>query len=252
MVLLSSLHCCMNLIIDIGNTFTKLAVFNDGELMHTISCTKESFNNALQEIKKSFPIAANCIVSASGALDKSLIDTLEDGYQLHILSKDSKIPFINLYATPATLGVDRVALIACAAIKFPKENVLVIDAGSAITFDFLNNKNEYLGGAIAPGIKMRYKALHQFTAKLPLLEPTSPQHFIGDTTATSMHVGVVQGVLDEIDSAIVRYKQHYADLTVILTGGDAHFLRDSLKNGIFAHSNFLLEGLNCILEHNND
>ncbi|MCB0468082.1 MAG: type III pantothenate kinase, partial [Aequorivita sp.] len=130
------------------------------------------------------------------------------------------------------------------------KNVLVIDAGTCITYDFLNSKNEYMGGAISPGISLRYKALHTFTEKLPLLEATNPNLFVGNTTATSMHSGVVNGVLYEIDGYISMYRKNYDNLTVILTGGDAHFLRDSIKNDIFANSNFLLEGLNHILEYN--
>jgi type III pantothenate kinase len=171
---------------------------------------------------------------------------------VHKLSNESTIPFENSYATPTTLGVDRIALIACAAVKFPEKNVLVVDAGSAVTYDFLNSENHYLGGAIAPGLNMRYKALKEFTANLPLLEKQFPENFIGNSTNKAMHVGVVLGMIDEIDGSISRYKEQYADLIVILTGGDTDFLRDRLKNDIFANSKFLLEGLNYILEQNNE
>ncbi|MCW8981163.1 MAG: type III pantothenate kinase, partial [Altibacter sp.] len=110
----------------------------------------------------------------------------------------------------------------------------------------------YLGGAISPGIEMRYKAMHTFTAKLPLLDTSTPKKLIGDSTATSMHSGVIHGVLHEIEGFIQAYSEKFSDLTIILTGGDTQFLRDSLKNDIFANSNFLLEGLNYILELNKD
>ena len=109
-----------------------------------------------------------------------------------------------------------------------------------------------MGGSIAPGIAMRYKSLHSFTAKLPLLEKTAAIAMIGNSTETAIHSGVIQGVTFEIDGVIHQYKDQYPDLTIILTGGDAHFLRDRLKNDIFANSNFLLEGLNYILELNKD
>ena len=117
---------------------------------------------------------------------------------------------------------------------------------------FLTSENKYLGGAIAPGLEMRYKAMHHFTANLPLLNAEAPENLIGDSTNNSMHIGVFQGVVSEIEGFINRYIENFSHLTVILTGGDAHFLRDRLKNDIFANSNFLLEGLNYILELNKD
>ncbi|MCL4160212.1 UNVERIFIED_CONTAM: hypothetical protein GTU68_064981, partial [Idotea baltica] len=160
------------------------------------------------------------------------------------------IPFKNLYSTPKTLGIDRIALVCASVEQFPDKNVLIIDAGTCITFDFITNKNHYLGGAISPGIRMRYKSLHKFTANLPLLDTKKPKKSIGNSTANSMHSGVVQGVLFEIDGAIQKYKLKYPDLTVILTGGDTNFLSKQLKSSIFANSNFLLEGLNYLLQYN--
>jgi type III pantothenate kinase len=148
------------------------------------------------------------------------------------------------------LGIDRIALASAAVHLYINKNVLVIDAGTCITYDFINSENEYLGGAISPGISLRYKSLHTFTDKLPLLEANNSKLLIGNSTATSIHAGVVNGVLYEIDGFIEAYKNNYENLTVILTGGDAHFLRDTIKNDIFANSNFLLEGLNHILEYN--
>jgi type III pantothenate kinase len=160
------------------------------------------------------------------------------------------VPFLNLYATPSTLGIDRIALVAASVNGFPDKNVLIIDAGTCITFDFITNKNQYLGGAISPGIRMRYKALQNQTANLPLLETNMPENIIGDSTASSIHSGVINGVLNEIDGNIEAYKSNYEDFTTILTGGDANFLSKQLKSSIFANSNFLLEGLNFILQYN--
>jgi len=134
--------------------------------------------------------------------------------------------------------------------KFPDKNVLIIDAGTCITYDFINHKNEYLGGAISPGIKMRYNALHNLTANLPLLEAKPPKDLIGKSTSESIHSGIVNGILKEIDGIVLEYQKKYQDLTVILTGGDTKFLSKQLKSSIFANSNFLLEGLNFILEFN--
>jgi type III pantothenate kinase len=160
------------------------------------------------------------------------------------------MPFINSYATPKTLGVDRIALVSASVDQFPDNNVLIIDAGTCITYDFITDENVYLGGAISPGIRLRYKALNNLTANLPLLETNQPKSIIGDSTEESIHSGVVNGVIKEIDGLIEYYKENHQDLTVILTGGDANFLSNQLKNSIFANSNFLLEGLNFLLDYN--
>ena len=242
----------MHLIIDVGNTQIKLAVFKARELIDKRTSTKEDLLNTLSEILKSHHKISNGIISSVGGLVKDQISEINRQLPLLVLNHETKIPFINSYATPKTLGVDRIALVSAAAIQFPKEDVFIIDAGSCITYDFLSHQNEYLGGAIAPGIQMRYKAMHTFTANLPLLEAEKPNNTIGDSTIQSMHVGVIQGVSNEIDGFIDTYIEKTRNLTVILTGGDAHFLRDRIKNNIFANSNFLLEGLNYILEINKD
>ena len=119
-----------------------------------------------------------------------------------------------------------------------------------VTYDFIDMEGCYYGGAIAPGILMRYKALNNFTKKLPLLEPSNSYNLIGNSTETCIHSGVILGVINEIDSAVNQYKEKIEDLTVVLTGGDVNFLSNRLKNGIFANPNFLLEGLNTILTYN--
>ena len=240
----------MNLAIDVGNTLIKLGVFNSGKLKFKKTCIKNDFLRTLNEISEAFPIIQKCIVSSVANLSEHQLLKLQHQFDALILNHQTKVPFTNKYETPQTLGIDRIALVSAAAKEYAGKNVLVIDAGTCITYDFLNSKNEYMGGAISPGISLRYKALHTFTEKLPLLEATNPNLFVGNTTATSMHSGVVNGVLYEIDGYISMYRKNYDNLTVILTGGDAHFLRDSIKNDIFANSNFLLEGLNHILEYN--
>jgi len=242
----------MNLIIDVGNSLIKLAVFSDGKLQAKVVSEKNNFLNSLQGIVQEYLGLKGCIVSSVGSFSEEELRMLKESVPVLVLSHQLKLPFSNEYATPATLGVDRIALVSAAASRYPDENVLVIDAGSCITYDFLTSKNKYLGGAIAPGMEMRYKAMHHFTANLPLLKAELPEKLIGDSTNNSMHVGVFQGVISEIEGFIDRYIENFSHLTVILTGGDAHFLRDSIKNYIFANSNFLLEGLNYILEINTD
>ena len=162
------------------------------------------------------------------------------------------MPFKNDYDTPHTLGVDRLALMAAAVDQYPKSNVLVIDAGSCITYDFMDANQNYLGGAISPGLEMRYKSLEAFTSNLPLLQKTVPNQSIGSSTEASIHSGILYGILYEIEGTIKAYQNKYPDLTVILTGGDADFLCKQFKISIFAHSNFLLEGLNFLLEFNSN
>ncbi|MFT7498501.1 MAG: type III pantothenate kinase, partial [Porticoccaceae bacterium] len=145
---------------------------------------------------------------------------------------------------------DRIALASASVFKFPNKNVLVIDAGTCITYDFIDKKGVYYGGAIAPGIEMRYKSLYTFTDKLPLLDVTDPKQLTGNSTEESIHSGIVNGILSEIEGMIDRYKEKNKELTVVLTGGDTNFLAKRLKNSIFANPNFLLEGLNNILNYN--
>lgn len=242
----------MNLIVDVGNSFIKLAVFAHGELETKVISDKKDFLNDLKNLVKTYPDLQYGIVSSVGGISEAQLDVLQVYVEVLELSHEAFLPFKNRYRTPRTLGVDRIALVSAAASQFSEENVLIIDAGSCITYDFLNSENDYLGGAISPGIEMRYKAMHTFTENLPLLDTKMPQNIVGDSTENSMHVGVIQGVIQEIEGFIDSYIEKYTNLTVILTGGDAHFLRDSIKNDIFANSNFLLEGLNYILEINKD
>ncbi|WP_310992725.1 type III pantothenate kinase [Aequorivita marina] len=240
----------MNLVIDVGNTLVKLGVFDLEVLKHKTACVKEDFLPTLNNVSKAYPLIENTIVSSVSNLTEHQLLQLQKQYSVLKLTHQTKLPFINKYATPQTLGIDRIALVSAAAKQYANTNVLIIDAGTCITYDFLSLENEYFGGAISPGISMRYKALNTFTEKLPILSATVPTEIIGNTTDTAIHSGVVHGILHEIDGFIADYKKEKGTLTVILTGGDAHFLRDSIKNDIFANSNFLLEGLNHILEYN--
>ncbi len=240
----------MNLIIDVGNTFVKFAVYDHGRQLERFVGKVADFQTMVLEVLDEFPKVNKAIVSSVGKLGAEQVSYLKAHVHVLELSHKLQLPFKNLYATPTTLGVDRIALVSASVEQFPDKNVLIIDAGTCITYDFINTKNEYLGGAISPGIRLRYRTLHNLTANLPLLNTEMPKTILGDSTENSIHSGVVFGVLKEIDGAIDDYVKKYDDLTVILTGGDAKFLSNQLKNSIFANSNFLLEGLNFILEYN--
>ena len=240
----------MNLVVDVGNTLVKLAVFKEDSLLSLVVIEEKILNKELSKIFKNFSQITHSIVSSVGKLKEKDLLFIKERTKMHVLSSVSKIAFKNKYATPKTLGVDRIALAMAAVKLFPEKNLLIIDAGSCVTYDFMNKEGEYLGGAISPGIQMRYKALHNYTAKLPLLEKQSVKNMIGDSTKTSMHSGVINGILAELDGIIDQYRSNFKDLTVILTGGDDHFLSERLKNTIFADSKFLLKGLNFLLEYN--
>ncbi len=240
----------MNIVIDIGNTYIKAALFEDGQIIWQ---EKDLAENALTFFKQKILKHKNTkhlIFSASGRTSPELINLFKENFNTIVFSHQTKLPFINTYETPQTLGLDRLALVAAAYSQFPATNVLVVDAGTCITYDLINESGEYLGGSISPGIHMRLKALHHFTAGLPLIslkEPkTSP---IGKNTTDAILNGVINGVVYEIDLNIERYISDFKDLTIILTGGDQHFLSTKLKNSIFASSNFQLFGLHAILEY---
>lgn len=240
----------MNLVIDAGNTAVKLAVFDQDQLVSQRAITYSDVLSALGDLFSSNPGITHVLLSAVGPWHFTSEEWLPDSCSLVELDSNTRLPFQLHYDTPETLGKDRIALAAAALSKYPEKNTLVIDAGTCITYDLITRNKEYKGGAISPGLQMRYRALHEGTAKLPLLEPEVPNQLLGTSTSGSIHSGVVLGICYEIQGVIQEYEVHYPDLTVILTGGDAQFLSKQLKNTIFAHSNFLLQGLNFLLEHN--
>lgn len=161
-----------------------------------------------------------------------------------------KLPVTLKYATPETLGMDRIANAVAANAMYPNFPVLSIQVGSCLVLDFVNAQNEYLGGSIAPGLEMRFRSLSQFTAKLPLVEQQEFDDFIGASTQSSILSGVIQGIIGEIESWITLYSARFPQLKVILTGGDTVFLQKSIKNSIFAAPNLVLFGLYKILRFN--
>ena len=242
----------MNLIIDVGNTYTKLAVFELDNMLERSVVETVDILKKIKKIQKKYSEIEKAILSSVGKIDENDFSYIKSEFKLEVLSHKTRLPFKNLYATPETLGIDRIALVCASVQQYPNHNVLIIDAGTCITFDFINANNHYLGGAISPGIDMRYRALHNQTANLPLLSIEVPEDIIGASTEQAMHSGVINGVLSEIDGNVNVYKTKYSDLTVILTGGNTKMLSKQLKSSIFANSNFLLQGLNFILQYNSN
>ena len=228
--------------LDEGNTSVKLALFDNDTLV-------SKYNNIdLNFVIKLLPKCDRLILST--VKNKSNFKTLFSNKNFVLLNNSTPLPIKILYKSPTSLGNDRIALVVGAITNFPNKNVLVIDAGTCITYDLINSKKEYLGGSISPGIQMRYNALHQFTSQLPLLESVDTAMLTGANTEESIHSGIINGVFVEIDGIIQRYTNQYPDIKVIVTGGNAKFFDKGLKNTIFAKPNLLMEGLNKILDYN--
>ena len=230
----------LKLIIDQGNTQTKLALFQQKKMLKKIL-----FNNDSQLLELENQADAVILSSVGDASD--LIKVLKD--EPVLLNTKTSLPIANLYESPETLGNDRIAVVVGAAKQIPKSNVLVIDAGTCITLDLLTTEG-YHGGSITPGIQMRLQALNQQTEKLPLVELDAEVDLIGKNTKQCIQSGVINGVLLEIDGMINRYKSQFSDLKVILTGGDFQLFDKGLKNSIFADPDLVLKGLNEILDYN--
>ncbi|MEO8252754.1 MAG: type III pantothenate kinase [Flavobacterium sp.] len=239
----------MILTVDVGNTRIKAAVFEGDTNLKSFFFDKTALEINIENIIKEFQLLTHLIASSVGTVEKESFLAFESKIKVHFVSNQDSFPFINNYGTPKTLGVDRMVLAAGATILYPNQNRLVIDAGTCITYDFIDQNNVYQGGAIAPGLRLRYESLHQFTEKLPLLTLQSPEEYVGKSTAEAIHSGVVNGLVHEIDGFINQYKADCSKIIIILTGGDAVFLAKRLKNTIFANSNFLLESLNQLSQY---
>jgi len=240
----------MNAVIDIGNTFVKGAFFLNAEIIWQNKAKPEIFLENLKKQLSKVEKTPNLLYAASGKIDLKWIRFFKTHFNVYQFDHKTPLAFKNLYKTPETLGLDRLALVAAAHYLYPQDNVFIIDAGTCITYDLKSAEETYLGGNISPGLDMRFRALHEFTAKLPRLKLDKPKSSpLGNTTKDAILNGVIQGVVDEIDQNIERYKTDYKDLTVILTGGDQQYLSAQLKNSIFANSNFQLVGLHAILEY---
>ncbi|MCD6019656.1 MAG: coaX [Bacteroidetes bacterium] len=238
----------MNLVIDIGNTRVKAALYKE-DLLEDLKIY-ESVDELLED--------NSLLQNAQQIIVGSVVDKLEDFYRslkayapTLLFTSTTKIPLSNLYHSVSTLGSDRISASVAAYFLQPDSDVLVIDAGTCIKYNFTNAKNEYLGGGISPGIQMRFKSLHEHTSKLPLIGLSEePIELIGTSTQHSILSGVVNGTVAEIDGLIDQYKIQFPKILVLLTGGDSEYLAKRLKNSIFAHQNLVLKGLNDILNYN--
>jgi len=240
-----------NLVIDIGNTNSKLAVFNTKELVH-YQRVETIIQNDLKEIIANYQVQNFTISSVSKEID-GLVAFLKDKLNYFPFSTKIKAGVINNYQTLDTLGLDRWAKIIAAHQLYADRNCLIIDAGTCITYDVLTAKSEYFGGSISPGIGMRFEALHHYTGKLPLIKWDQARNIPeGTNTENAIKNGVLQGIVNEIGGFITSENDKNKNLLVLLTGGDADFLMEQLKNSIFASQitvdpYLVLKGLNEVI-----
>lgn len=240
----------MNLIIDIGNTRTKIAVFGKKTIIEKITVDALS-KSVLNDIYKTFNIEGIILSTVKPNVDKNVIDLINAWGKLFIqLSHETNLPIQNDYKTPKTLGQDRIASVIGATHFFPYQHCLVIDAGTCITYDFINSNQTYIGGSISPGLSMRYRAMHEFTASLPLLNKQRLNTFVGYNTVTSMQTGVDYGLSFEIQGFIQKYFTNFGQIKVIMTGGDAEYLAELVQYEIFVNPDLVLIGLDKILTYN--
>ena len=238
----------MNLAVDIGNSSAKFAVF-DGNEKITVFRTLTLPYKKLKKKFSSYKIE-RVIISSVKKIPADLMDGFTaDVQSVHLLSHKSRLPFQNLYQTPESLGTDRIAAVAGAFNIFPGSEVLVIDAGTAITYDFLSGE-VYKGGNISPGLEMRFKALNSFTGKLPLVTPKAGYSFPGRTTAEAISAGVITGLIYEINEYIRTFEKDHAVAKILLTGGNGEFLKDKLQKQHLYLPDLVMEGLNFILDYN--
>ncbi len=223
-------------IIDAGNSRIKLGVCIKGEIV-----SLSSFNSLAllkQELEPNVPIAISSVLNSNFEQDFKKYEN-----PIFWINHEVKLPFKIKYLSPTTLGIDRICNVAAIFNTNQFTNRLIVDIGTCIKFDFLNDKNEYEGGSISPGLKLRYKALNLFTDKLPLIEISEKVNLIGNSTESSIQSGVQNGIESEITGLISKYREKYQDLSIYITGGDAHYFDLAQKNNIFADEILTLKGI---------
>lgn len=234
--------------LDFGNTRLKLALFEADELKEIFVLGDDPYADLSEIIETYKPHHA--ILSSVIDHNEVIEILLQSKTRFHKLSHASKLPFTIPVGKPETMGADRIAIAAASVFLFPEKNNLAIGLGTCITYNFINQQSEFIGGSISPGMEMRFLAMHQFTARLPLVKAHWNVPLIGYDTATNMQSGVVLGMAKEIDGIIDAYKKRYGNFNALLTGGDTHLFKPHLKNKIFADPHLIFKGLYAISQLN--
>jgi len=239
----------MNLVLDFGNTRVKAGIFEDnGELF---SASVFNSEKELFTFIETLSTVQRCLIASVTNNHIVVFESIKKRIDTQIFTSKTLIPLKNLYQSANTLGSDRIVASVGAYNFFPNNNVLTVDAGTCIKYNFVNANNEFIGGAISPGINMRLKALNHFTHALPLIQiDKNYEKLTGETTQESILSGALVGAVCEVESMIERYNTQYNNLQVVITGGDADYLGKQLKNRFFTNQNILLHGLNVILNYN--
>ena len=234
--------------LDFGNTRLKLALFEEDVLKEVVVLRQDSVSHLEEMIKEHKP--AYSILSSVINHDEAVELLLQAETHYHRLSHLSKLPFTIPVGKPETMGADRIAIAAASVFLFPQKNILAIGLGTCITFNFINQQGEFMGGSISPGMEMRFQAMHQFTAKLPLVKAHWNVPLIGYDTVTNLQSGVVLGMAKEMDGIIDLYTEKFGNFNALLTGGDTHLFEPHLKNKIFADPHLIFKGLYAISQYN--
>ena len=229
-------------IVDAGNTSVKVAHVKNSQILSV---------HRFAQVSDALTTISDADVVCASVLNENFRQFfIERGTSFYQITHQSTLPFKSAYGSMETIGVDRLCNMAAAFKLFGSQNCLVVDIGTCIKFDFISENNVYLGGSIAPGIELRYKALHEHTSQLPMLDFKSAVSIIGEDTNKSMHSGVINGIQHEIQGMIMRYKKDFGDLKILITGGDASYFEFPQKSNIFANKNLTLEGIVEIYEIN--
>lgn len=241
----------MNLAIDIGNTWVKVAVIEDRQVVDTFRSEEITPDYLEWTVFGVYPHIRNGILVSTRGDHPEIREYLENKLSTFTyFTHDTPVPIENLYGTPETLGLDRLAASVGANAAYPEDNVLIFDLGTAITIDFVTDKGEYKGGNISPGAGVRFRALNQFTSRLPLRALPEEPGFMGASSADAIENGVANGIIYEIEGYINRFSKEFSNLRIIFTGGDGDYFARRINHPVFVTSNLVVYGLNKILEYN--
>lgn len=238
------------LCLDFGNTLRKGVIFSGDNLNEEFYFKENSITEFTDVLDKYQP--DRCILSSVIDHDQSIETLLRSRTAFHKLSSGSRLPFTIAVSKKETIGTDRIALMSASAKYFPSKNSLIVGIGTCITYNFINQYNQFLGGSISPGMEMRFRSMHEYTSRLPLVASTYNYPFTGYDTVTNMQSGVINGIIAELEGIIGKYEERYGNFNVLLTGGHSAYFAGQLKKKIFADFNFLFKGLYALSEINCD
>lgn len=237
----------VSLCLDFGNTNLKAAIFTGDKLTDKVAFTASEALSVLADMIHTYK-PEKSILSSVIHHDKQIENLLSTATRFVLLDKNTRLPYLNAYGSPETLGNDRLALVAALSKQFYREDSLVISIGTCITYSFLAKNNAFRGGAISPGINLRLRSMYEFTDKLPLIQPEGHASILGYDTETSIRSGAINGIAAEIDGMIANFESQYGKINAVLTGGDAPVFERRIKSKIFVDTNFLFKGLYAILD----